>query len=410
MFASFNLVGPVSWARRVYWVLPPEVGQQTGPRVGPAATQPPSRGVLPPLTPLKVSETWFVLAPGTCHREIDTLIWELTMMMTRTARSAQLLAIACLVCWAGSAISLAEPATPLGGPQVTDKVAPGADGTFGGGAAKDKHHATREIPHPMFMAAVRDAIGPTAPESIRASDELTKQVQAIAQDFVKQQREYGANNREALQQMRAEGRGGKGDAKKGTPDAKPEQDSMTDEQRQAMAEKFRELRDKAPKAGDAHTKIWALLSDDQKKAVQAKLDIAKEEMQKQQNERYIENKVGKGGLKGAPGAPAKKSEKEAGKAQEPAKPGASPFAGRPAGAGGNIAPEQRERLMRLFERMTPEQREELLKRIEERMGQGGAGAAVRERLQKKNQPGAGPDGGKPAPTMDDVNVPKPAQP
>ena len=57
-----------------------------------------------------------------------------------------------------------EPATPLGGPTVETKVAPGSNGTFGSGKASVKARGEREIPHRDFMRAVQEALAAGAPE------------------------------------------------------------------------------------------------------------------------------------------------------------------------------------------------------------------------------------------------------
>jgi hypothetical protein len=64
-----------------------------------------------------------------------------------------------------------------------------------------------------------------------------------------------------------------------------------------------------------------------------------------------------------------------------------------------MSPEMRERLIRLFERMSPEQREQLLRRLEERGREGFEGRPGRERDGKPR------DGEKPAPPVDEVDVP-----
>ncbi|CAN5870548.1 hypothetical protein BH11PLA1_BH11PLA1_15420 [soil metagenome] len=275
---------------------------------------------------------------------------------------------------------------PLGGPQVTDRVAPFSGGTFGGGKETDKKKAVgRELPHPAFMRAVHDAIGEGAPADLRVSAEVEAKIKAIDADFSDSMKSFAKDNREALQQMRQQGQGGKREAKKGgpgagKPDGAPEMDPAggpSDEQRQAMMEKMRELRDKAPSPGDAHTRIWALLNDSQKAAVEKKLEVVREEMQHQDNERYVQRRAQQKNGGGKPGEP--------GRPGGPGAPGGpeARFDGRPGGEGGPgqhdgrpgaaIAPEQRDRIMRLLERLSPQQREELIRRFEERAGQGAQG-------------------------------------
>lgn len=329
-----------------------------------------------------------------------------------------------LLTLAGALVScaFAEPpapkSDPLSGPSVTDKVAPGSHGTFGGGAEKsDKKRGEQEIPHPAFMKAVQEAIGDAAPADVRATPELQDKIRAVSDEFSQAQRKFAQENRGELAKMR--GAGGKGKGQPGAEGGKPG-GGEPDAEREAMLEKARELRERAPKAADAHTKIWAMLSELQQKAVQVRLDAFKEEMRAKQNERYVESRAGKKAPQGQPDAkPGEKPVPPA--AAEPKKPGKRPAAKggeeggrkpaaegqRPEAARAPISGEHRERIMRLLERLTPEQREEMIKRIEERMNSG-AGAP-----NLPNRPGRevkNPQGeAKPAPRGRDVDIP-PAAP
>lgn len=293
--------------------------------------------------------------------------------------------VALLTCagLAGASLHAAEPDdAPLRGPSVTDKVAPGGHTTFAPEAGGDRKRGEREIPHPLFMRALNEAIGDSAPEAVRASKELQSKLKAISDDFNQAQRTYAQQNREALAKMRGEGRGAKKDAK--NPKDKPEADSMqemTDEDRQAMMERMREIREKAPKAADAHTKIWALLSEPQQKAVEERLEVFREEARKRENEQYVDRFVKRKAPEGEKPSDAKKSDDKA-----------SPKDKAPQGAdaGPALAPisaEHRERLIKLFERLPPEQREEILRRFEERL-RSGEGFAPPAAAPNATRPGA----------------------
>lgn len=296
-----------------------------------------------------------------------------TTITHRIARRLSRTSIVALLACAGlvaPSLHAAEPDdAPLRGPSVTDKVAPGGHTTFAPEAGGDRKRGEREIPHPLFMRALNEALGDSAPEAVRASKELQSKVKAISDEFNQAQRTYAQQNREALAKMRSEGRGAKKDAK--NPKDKPEADSMqemTDEDRQAMMERMREIREKAPKAADAHTKIWALLNEPQQKAVEEKLEAYREEARKRENEQYVDRFVKRKAPDGEkpqadkPGETKKPAEGAGKKESAPQNEAAQAFA--------PISAEHRERLIKLFERLPPEQREEVLRRFEERLRSG----------------------------------------
>ncbi len=304
-----------------------------------------------------------------------------------------------------------EPANPLSGPSVETKVAPGSNGVFGSGKEGGKARGEREIPHRDFMQAVQNALGEDAPEDVRASAELEQKIRAISSEFTSAQRTYAQENRATIAQLRELERPAKKDAKK--PDAKGEESmqgeapAMSDDDRAAMMEKLREVRDKAPKAADAHTKIWALLSEPQQAAVQVKLDEALKEMQERANEQYVKRRAGVKAGEGPNATPATATSGKPKTKSNDAAPAKTeqPVEREAAGKHAPMAPQQRERLMRLFERMTPEQREEVLRRIEERLGAGAAaGGQAPERTRRAARAGSE---AKPAPGMESVNVPVP---
>lgn len=298
--------------------------------------------------------------------------------LTRSTAAA-LLAVAG---FAVAHVSAAEPDdAPLRGPSVTDKVAPGGHTTFAPEAGGGRKRGEREIPHPLFMRALNEALGDNAPEAVRASKELQSKVKAISDEFNQAQRTFAQQNREALAKMRDEGRGAKKDAK--NPKDKPEADSMqemNDEDRQAMMEQMREIREKAPKAADAHTKIWALLNEPQQKAVEEKLEIFREEARKRENEQYVDRFAKRKAPEGdKPADKAKDAEKADQKTKNPAADAGPAFA--------PISTEHRDRLIKLFERLPPEQREEILRRFEERL-RSGEGFAPPAAPQANPRPGA----------------------
>lgn len=243
-------------------------------------------------------------------------------------------------------------APPLSGPQVPQRDVPGVQGQFGEG--RERGRFVQEIPHRVFMKAINDTIGDGATGELKASPEVMEKIREIDRGYSEEMRKFQAENRDAMNELRPDA-AGKGARRPKGPDAPAEEMSPEDaKQREAMMERARQLRDRMPKAGDVHTKIWTLLSDAQRAAVQVELDKFTAEQEKRRGEMYVRQRLQQKGNApaGTPGASAPK---------RPDAPAAGP--------GGALTPERRERLMKLFSQLTPEQQEEVLRRLEERLGQ-----------------------------------------
>ncbi len=320
----------------------------------------------------------------------------------------------------------ASPAAPapdaLSGPKVEDRSAPVPGAGFGEKSVEKRRGAGMEIPMQVFMTSVRDALGGEAPEALRVTPEVEAKVRAIAQEFATAQRAFQRENGEAIRAarllQRENGRGAKGgpDAKPnetkpgenkpgdemrpGAPAGAPMGDPMMDEQERAAAmERARELREKAPKASDYQKQVWALLSEEQQKAVQVKLDAYKLEREKKAAEAYTKRQLES---KKAPDARPGKAP-GAGPSGAPAAPGPAPK--RP-GAARADNPEARQRMMAMLEKLPPEEREQMMARLEQRARERGV------ELPTRRGPGAGstPGEDKPAPTSKDVPMPPPPAP
>ncbi len=307
---------------------------------------------------------------------------------------------ATLVLLAGFASSASAQTTPnpnpLGGPAVNTNTVPGERGEFGGGKGGFKKEGPKEIPHQAFMEAITLAVGPNAPADLRLSDDQRKQVTAASEQFTAAQREFMKNHKGEIDKLRTSSlkekrtEGGKA-AKKGDAESAMQPADATPEQRDAMMEEMRQLRDNAPKPGDVHKKIWAVLNPAQQAAVQVKLDEVKARIKSKVDEKMLEKekervakKLGKDKKGAAPTPPS------TGPASTPAT-ATSPLAGNS---------DRRERLLQMLDKLTPEQREKALARLEQVLSEGGAKAGKAKKLGKQ----AG-DVVKPAPTVNDLNLP-----
>lgn len=355
-----------------------------------------------------------------------------------------IVAASVLVLAAGSAAGQNTSPGPSGspvlqGPAVHDNSAPGQRSTFGGSRGNGKG-AERPIPQPVFMKAVMSLNEKEAPAATRLSAEQKKQIDSLTEEFRASQREFAAEHRDELRELAAKlppedrarlrelmtgpgaaqrpadghgirrlqgeggrgegdrregGRGedGRGEGKPGAgrgqtsddammrggdePPDKPRdnrRDKPDERQVQAARDQLKALLEQAPRPEESRAKVWAVLTDAQRQAVEAEL---------------------------------KKTREKAGERRPQAGPKNGPEGGKASKAGqageANAAPEEtrvRERARERLKNMTPEQREEALKKLKERRAERGG---------ERGRNGKGPaDGRKPAPPIDEVNVPRPA--
>lgn len=337
------------------------------------------------------------------------------MFSGSTRRMTGMMAAAMIAAAGLTMSALAEPGRTaeqgpegLGGPKVEDRAPPGAGPGFGG-APRGRREGAVPIPMPVFIRSVQAAVGESAPEEVRASPEQMDRLRAVLDEFTQAQREFMRENAEQMRRLRGGGPEAPRPARGGRPagDAEAMRDrmeQMSDEDRAAMAERLRELRERGPNPEDYQKKAWTLLTPAQQAAAQARLDEWRTEQQRIEAERYAQRQVRElqGRDQAAPTPPAR-----------PNVPGrdrpAPPGAGAPTDPGAPASPppmrpEMRERFQRILESMSPEEREQLLQRLEERLRE--RGATPPPGAPRRLRPGAGaPGDAPPPPNMRDVPMP-----
>ena len=177
-------------------------------------------------------------------------------------------------------------------------------------------------------------------------------------------------------------------------------DEADQEKQEAARQRLREIMSGAPKIEDYITRVWEGLSAEQRTAVEARLDEYRERESKKREEAYVKQRVGER-QKGADEARAEAARKSAptddmmsdkmtdrSDTEPPRRPAAA-------------SAERRERLLRIFERMSPEQQETLLERLDNLARERPAAAA-----ENRRGPARKSDVSKPPPAMDEVDVPR----
>jgi len=233
---------------------------------------------------------------------------------------------------------LTEPGV-LGGPAVDDLKVPGRGPGFGGEEGfrnREKRMSGEEL-----SRALREALGPNAPEDVRASPELMEKLKAIQTEFRVHQRAYMEQHKDEFQKLRElgfdpnkarrDGGNGKGlppgvNRRPGQPGGEgPQGESMggpmgdmPKEERDAILQQAKALRDNAPKADDAFKESFALLNAEQQKAVQVKLDEFKERRNRREAENYVQRRLRD--QDGPGGSPPGKAGKGKGRSPGPGEP------------------------------------------------------------------------------------------
>lgn len=361
--------------------------------------------------------------------------------------------LAVLLVFAGLSVSpaVAQPTAPidsdapLSGPSVKDRDVPGVDGAFGNSPEALRRRIADRIPPRVMRDAMGAIMADDAPEEIRATPEQRERFRAIQSEYEQSLRDYAAEHREDLLEIRDQIPGGGPAAdllrRLGIDDnqrprgqnqrrqrAAQQQDGMDEdpmregeapEQRRERArrlgenagpelrEKLRALMEGMPPFEQTYTKLWEAMTPPQREAVDARLDVYRERIAQQREDAYVRQRVQRDN----------KSDQNKDEARQPPPPRRRAVDGARLGPDGAASPppppprdamrpapasDRRERLMRLFERLSPEQQDQLLERLEQRMREGGLEApSPRPRSNR-------PDRGRPTPPpMHDVNVPSP---
>lgn len=330
------------------------------------------------------------------------------MLMSRNGLVAALTVLACVGgAMAQGADKQPGPRPALRGPEVKDREVPGVREAFAEGE-QGKFMRGERMPMPVFLEALKVLNAEDAPATIRATPKQEETVRAMVEKFNQDRREYMQAHQAEMRQMRQAGGPGRRPGANG-PDGQPGMDEMNPPgappagengagdqraRRQANAEKMRELEQGAPKVEDLYTKVWEELTDTQRKAVDARLDVWRQERSKEREDNYVRQKLGKKGVENAPAA-------RPGEPMPPGAPGAGEQARRPLADDATRA-ERRQRLMRMFEQLPAEEQDRILERLEQRIKDGTPLAPGRP-----GAPGRGAGAPKPAPGVDRVRVPDP---
>ncbi|MGD9690594.1 MAG: hypothetical protein AB7K52_12990 [Phycisphaerales bacterium] len=298
--------------------------------------------------------------------------------------STMTLALACAA-FSCPALAQSEQKDVLKGPSVQDREVPGTVGQFAGTPESGKFRP-REVRPQVFMEALMSALGPDAPESIRASDQQREQLRALSGEFRKRVQAYMAEHRADFEKLGTDARRNRRDK-----DAGKNEDRMNDAERESdrpseeTIARAKALRDGMPSASDLYTKVWEVLSAEQRAAVEARLEALHHEKAVQEGRDYVKRRIQKNQpVQGqAPGLSKERGKFAPGRAKGEQENDAAIRERLPA--------ELRERLLRAFERLSPEERENLLNRLEQRFREregrsDDAAPARRDRPKQREKP------------------------
>lgn len=292
------------------------------------------------------------------------------LSLSRDGRMGLVVGTMAIVVITNSALGQEKKAEqPLGGPRVSDGGVPGENRRFSGESGLKRKDMQRNIPHRVFMRSFDSLRGQDVPDSLRLSAEQETKLKEINDGFLADTRSFreanSAETRKLIEQLPREQRvqamqllrgpgGPDGDFSaraqrpflkdsKGKKEGDAGSGGMMDEagrhdnEANAARDRLREIFESAPKLADVHAKMYGVLSQEQKAAVEKQLAALTSEIEKRRKDT-------------ADGLMQEKSD-HAG-------------SDKPSGV-------VRERVRQRVQNLSPEQREEFMRRIQERRAENG---------------------------------------
>ena len=208
------------------------------------------------------------------------------------------LALGVVLLFNGHVIAQTDKPDALSGPSVREGGVPGDAKSFGGSPGK-RREGDRPLAHRMFLNALQVIQSESAAAATRLTAEQEKSLRDFEKAFQAEQRAYFEKNREKVTKAREtlglKGEMGEGDdfrrgveeirralqekkpaTKKADAPAAAEESMMSEDAMNEALEKAREQLQRiyagAPKAGEVHTRQWAVLTEAQKELVIKEID------------------------------------------------------------------------------------------------------------------------------------------
>jgi len=206
------------------------------------------------------------------------------------------------------------PAAPLlAGPQVEEARIPGVESSFSMmKGSRMAQAADRSVPGRVFQRALRSLAGEDVPEDVRLKPDQVEAIRAHVRDFESQRRAYRREHADELSRIRSaigdrsrDGRGARDGGAPGLrrqrpdaaladvserPDNGDRAQTLSDDERQALIARARQLRRSAPQAIEVQTRVWAELTDAQRAHLERLFEAwhaeQAEKMTRRDQERY----------------------------------------------------------------------------------------------------------------------------
>jgi len=201
----------------------------------------------------------------------------------------------------GLAVAADDP--PLKGPKVKDLGVPGEVRRFGTDQQGDRKDRNPALQHGQFMRAVNALKGDQSDAKVRLSEDQAQKIEALDREFREQARAYLTKNADEIRQLMrdlpenerqrvreslASRFDNAGMPKNDAPKAKGRRQPPADREMQdaapidpekaaAAKTRLREIREAAPQPTEVHAKIFAVLTPDQRSAVESALQKSKEQ-------------------------------------------------------------------------------------------------------------------------------------
>lgn len=231
----------------------------------------------------------------------------------------------------------AETPPLLRGPKVVEEKMPGTQEAFvrgSEGAMRDR------VPDRVIEASLRRLQSAESPEDVRLTENQINQIRDIQQDVRVSLRDYTEAHAEEVRRLTR-----LVSARSDRPRVRAQAEAMepmsvTDSEAENARRRLEEIRAGAPTSADAHARIWRILTEPQRAAIEADIARFRTEMEERMTAAYLERRMRNAQGEGA--------------ATPPVRPLVQQL---------DFVPEQ---LRQRIAALPPEQRERLIQRLRER--------------------------------------------
>jgi len=199
------------------------------------------------------------------------------------------------VCPVG-ALGQTEPL--LSGPKVEESRLPGIEETLTDTQTRMQGMGAEAVPSGVFRRAIESLRGQEAPEEVRLSQDQEDEIAALQRDHARALRAYLAEHQDKIDELRRAARNieRQADPNQRRSNDRPER-ARRPESSEPMSDRasdpreirrqIQALRQGGPQETDVQTRIWGVLAEAQRDAVEEQIDAYRAQLEKRRQERSM---------------------------------------------------------------------------------------------------------------------------